>query len=120
MTTTLSQAIDAPNNLGTSVAFYDTTGVWGAVSAAEHLARIGKRVTIFTTSPTYGWHITKYSKPAVIERLQRLGARTSPGLQIIAWRDGRLEVANVDTGAVERLDGYDSEWLPATALPGRN
>lgn len=101
-------ALEEPDDLGTAVAFYDLTGSWGAISVAEHLAGTGKRLTIFTPGLVAGWHVTRYSRTALSERLRRLEVKIEAGHHVLAWDGGALEVAPVDSGVAESRVGFDS------------
>lgn len=101
-------ALESPDDLGTTVAVYDMTGSWAAISVAEHLARIGKRVTIFTPGPIAGWHVTRYSRTAIAARLRDLGVKIATSHEVLAWEEGALQVAPLDSGTPEFRDGFDS------------
>jgi len=105
---TLQAALESPNELGSTVAFYDLTGSWGAIAVAEHLAGLGKRVTIFTPGPAAGWHVTRYSRTAVAERLRRLEVKVATGYSVISWENQVLQVVPGDSAVVEIRDGFDS------------
>jgi hypothetical protein len=105
---TLTEALSQPWELGERVAFYDTVGTGAALSVAEHLARLGKRVTILTPLGAVGRNVTRYSMPAASQRLRRLGVRIGPLRRIRAADTGRLIVENTATGSTEAVDDFDS------------
>lgn len=105
---TLVAALESPGDLGATVAFYDLTGSWGAISVAEHLARIGKHVTIFTPGPVAGWRVTQYSRTAIAKRLRELGVKIATAHHVIGWDDEVLQVTPLDSGVTEVRHGFDS------------
>ncbi len=105
---TLSRALQRSWELGPRVALYDTTGSWSSVSVAEHLARVGKHVTLFAPAAAFAWQVTPYSRTAVTERLRRLGVRVSLLSRIRSFDEGRLAVEDLSTGEIVTTDGFDS------------
>ncbi len=105
---TVVEAIRSPYALGDNIAFYDQTGSWAAISAVEHLATLGKQLTIFTPGPTAAWNVTIYSRLGIAERLRSFGVRTATGHHISGFDNGVLSVLPLDTDAIETRSGFDS------------
>lgn len=72
---TLETALDDPRALGDNVLLVDQLGGWSVVSLAEHLADLGKRVTLLAPSGTPGWTISMYSSFALRHRLREKNVR---------------------------------------------
>jgi hypothetical protein len=105
---TLPDALHAPDKLGDVVAVFDRTGEWGALSAIEHFADLGKSVTLFAPAAGYGWRTTIYSTLANSRRLRERKVRIAT-LRAVRSFDGEvLEVEDLSTGAIERLTGFSS------------
>ena len=105
---TVWDALLEPERLGRHVAFIAADGDWPGVATAEHLADLGKRVTLITAQAGYGWRVTIYSMLAVRHRFREKGIRVLP-LRIVAGVDDRtLILEDVSAGATERLNDVDS------------
>ncbi len=72
---TMEAALAAPTQLGDEVLLVDNLGGWSVVSLAEHLADLGKRVTLIAPSGTPGWMISMYSSFALRHRLREKKVR---------------------------------------------
>jgi 2,4-dienoyl-CoA reductase-like NADH-dependent reductase (Old Yellow Enzyme family) len=105
---TLPDALRAPERLGDSVAVFDRTGEWGALSAIEHFADLGKRVTLFSPAAGYGWRTTVYSTLANSRRLRERKVRIATLRMVRAFGGGTLEAEDLSTGAIERLEGFSA------------
>jgi hypothetical protein len=105
---TQEQALADPQALGQRVAFYDLTGEWTALSVIEHLADLGKQVTVFTPVAGFAWRATIYSTLSNRKRLRDKGVRLVLLRQLLAY-DGRvLKLEDVSTGEVLEETGFDS------------
>ena len=105
---TQEQALADPQALGQRVAFYDLTGEWTALSVIEHLADLGKQVTVFTPVAGFAWRATIYSTLSNRKRLRDKGVRLVLLRQLLAY-DGRvLQLEDVSTGEVLEETGFDS------------
>jgi hypothetical protein len=78
------------------------------VATAEHLADLGKTVTIVTGGAGYGGRITIYSMLAVRQRFREKGIRVLPLRAVRAAENGGLLLEDLSTGATERLEGIDT------------
>jgi 2,4-dienoyl-CoA reductase-like NADH-dependent reductase (Old Yellow Enzyme family)/thioredoxin reductase len=105
---TLPEAVQAPQKLGVSVAVYDRTGEWGALSAVEFFADLGKAVTLFVPAANYAWRATIYSTLANSRRLRERKVRIATLRAVRAYNGDALEVEDLSTGALERLAGFSS------------
>ena len=102
------EALLKPAALGHHVAFIEADGNWQSVATAEHLAELGKRVTLITGGVAYGARITIYSMLAVQPRLREKKVRVMP-LRAVRAVEGRAVVLeDLSTGEPDRLDGVDS------------
>jgi 2,4-dienoyl-CoA reductase-like NADH-dependent reductase (Old Yellow Enzyme family)/thioredoxin reductase len=72
---TVPEALAAPAELGHEVAIWDRDGSWAGAGLAQHLAMLGKRVSLVSAAPGVAWSVTVYSRLALIPRLTRLGVR---------------------------------------------
>jgi dimethylglycine catabolism A len=105
---TIWDAVLEPEQLGRHVVFIAADGEWQTVATAEHLADLGKRVTLITAQAGYGWRITIYSMLAVRHRFRDKGIRVFP-LRTVASVDGKtLLLEDLSVGATERLTEVDS------------
>lgn len=105
---TLEAAIAQPSELGTRIAFFDGTGGWAAASVIEYLAGLGGKVIVFTPAATLGPHITRYSRPALLERLRRLAVEILPMRSIVRFENGTVDAKDAFSGTTESFPGFDS------------
>ena len=98
---TLEEALDRPWSVGPAVAVVDHTGEWAAMSVVEHLARLGRTVAVVSPVAAIGWHVTRYSAPALFSRLRRLGVALHPLGDPVAWDGSTLTVESA--GARRRI-----------------
>jgi hypothetical protein len=104
-TLTLWEALEDPERLGDRVVLVDADGNWPAVATAEHLADLGKRITVVTAQGYTGWRITTYSMVAVRDRFHAKGIRVLPFRAVVACEAGRLRLQDATTGEEHVLDG---------------
>ncbi|MBM3522082.1 MAG: FAD-dependent oxidoreductase [Alphaproteobacteria bacterium] len=105
---TMEEALADPARCGDAVALVDAIGEWSSLSLAEHLARLGKRVTVFVPVGSYSWRTTIYSTFANRKRLRDLKVKLALLRAVRDWDGTTLTVEDVSTGEVERLAGYAS------------
>ncbi len=105
---TMQEAISRSLDLGEDIAFYDTIGGWASAAVVEYLAGQGKRLTVFTPASAFAPHITRYSRPAVLERLRDLTVSILPMHRINRYEDGTVEIENIADHTIRVLDGYDA------------
>jgi len=102
------EALVEPDRLGAHVAFIEADGNWQSVATAEHLADLGKRVTLITGGVGYGGRITIYSMLAVRQRFREKKIRVL-ALRSVKAAEGRtLLLEDLSTGDTERLEGIDA------------
>ena len=104
----LTEALHAADQLGEQVAFFDLTGEWASLSAVEHLADLGKRVTVFSPVAASFWRTTLYSTLATSRRLREKGVRIATLRRGVQWDGSTLAVEDVSCGEVEQRAGFDS------------
>lgn len=104
---TLEAALERPDALGGRVAFCDLTGELASLGAIEHLADLGKSVTVFTPVAGFAWRTTIYSTLATRKRLRDKGVRIVPLRAAKGFAGGTLTIEDVSTGELERHDGFD-------------
>ena len=105
---TQEQALADPAALGRHVAFYDLTGEWAALSVIEHLADLGKLLTVFTPVAGFAWRATIYSTLSNRKRLRDKGVRLVLLRQLLAYDGKVLTLEDVSTGQVLVETGFDS------------
>lgn len=105
---TQEQALADPSALGQRVAFYDLTGEWTALSVIEHLADLGKQLTVFTPVAGFAWRATIYSTLSNRKRLRDKGVRLVLLRQLIAYDGQMLTLEDVSTGETLVEHGFDS------------
>ena len=105
---TMEQALAEPDRLGHKVAFYDTTGEWSALSVIEHLADLGKKVTVFTPVAGFAWRTTIYSTLSNRKRLRDKGVRLALLRSVRAFDGQVLRVEDTSTGEVLDEAGFTS------------
>lgn len=105
---TTSDALVEPDRLGRRVAFIEADGNWTSVATAEHLADLGKQVTLITAGAGFGARITIYSMLAVRQRFRDKKIRVLALRAVRRVEGGALILEDVSTGETERLDGFDS------------
>jgi len=101
-------ALLQPEKLGHHVAFIDADGNWPSVATAEHLADLGKKVTLITAGAGYGSRITIYSMLAVRHRFREKQIRVIALRAVRAVEGSTLALEDVSTGESDRLEGVDS------------
>ena len=105
---TMEQALSDPKALGRSVAVYDLVGEWSTLSLIEHLADLGKHVTVYCPSGQFAWRTSIYSNLANRARLREKKVR------IVLLQDIRkasaegLLVEDLSTGDMRVDTGFDS------------
>ena len=97
------EATEHPEGLGAHVAIKDVEGGWPAAALAEHLAALGRRVSVVTPLGGVSPGITLYSRLALLERLRELGVQVHPLRRIARAERNTLFLVDVITGAEERL-----------------
>lgn len=105
---TMEEALADPGRCGDTVALSDTIGEWSSLSLAEHLARLGKRVTVFVPVGAYSWRTTIYSTLANRKRLRELKVRLALLRAVRDWDGTTLTVEDLSTGESERLGGFSA------------
>ena len=101
-------ALLEPDRLGRHVAFIEADGNWQSVATAEHLADLGKQVTVITAGAGYGARITIYSMLAVRHRFRAKKIRVMALRAARAMEGSALVLEDLSTGEPERLEGVDS------------
>lgn len=105
---TQEQALANPEALGQRVAFYDVTGEWTALSVIEHLADLGKQISVFTPMAAFAWRTTIYSTLSNRKRLREKGVRLILLRQILDFDANTLTMEDVSTGEKLTQTGFDS------------
>jgi len=105
---TVWDALLEPDQLGSRVALIEADGNWPGVATAEHLADLGKTVTVITGGTGCGARITIYSMLAVRQRFRDKRIRVLPLRAVRALEHGGLRLEDLSTGESERLDGIDA------------
>jgi mycofactocin system FadH/OYE family oxidoreductase 2 len=109
-------ALLEPDRLGRHVAFIEADGNWQSVATAEHLADLGKRVSVITAGAGYGARITIYSMLAVRHRFREKKIRVLALRAPRALEGATLVLEDLSTGEPERLEGVDSIVAAAGGL----
>jgi dimethylglycine catabolism A len=104
----MEQALMGPDACGASVALLDAIGEWSSLSLAEHLARLGRSVTVFVPVAGFAWRTTIYSTLANRKRLREHRVRIAPLRAARDWDGKVLHVEDVSTGEIERHGGFDT------------
>lgn len=125
---TMEAALSDPAALGDEVLLVDHLGGWSVVSLAEHLADLGKRVTLLAPSGTPGWTISMYSAFALRHRLRQKKVRIIGHHALVDHTDGKaiLRDLSIDTeteipvsAAIAPLAGQPRDQQRAEAkIPG--
>ncbi|MBI2321667.1 MAG: FAD-dependent oxidoreductase [Chloroflexi bacterium] len=102
---TVWEALEAPERLGEHVAVVEADGNVPTVATAEHLADLGKRVTLITAQGAIGWRVTVYSMLGVRERFRDKKIKVLALRAVRAYDGQRLVLEDVSTGEDEALDG---------------
>jgi mycofactocin system FadH/OYE family oxidoreductase 2 len=105
---TVWDALLEPEKLGSRVALIEADGNWPGVATAEHLADLGKSVTLVTGGAAYGGRVTIYSMLAVRQRFRDKRIRVVPLRAVRAVEKGGVVLEDLSTGALERLEGIDT------------
>ena len=103
---TIVEALDDPAVLGTDVALFDRTGEWAALTLAEHLADLGKKVTFFSPAGGIAWRTTIYSTLANLKRLREKKVRLATLRKVTAFDGETLTVEDLSTGESELHMGF--------------
>ncbi len=103
---TIPEALADPDALGSTVALFDRTGEWAALTLAEHLADLGKAVTFFSPSGGIAWRTTIYSTLANFKRLRERKVRIATFRRVSAFDGAELTVEDLSTGESEILTGF--------------
>jgi 2,4-dienoyl-CoA reductase-like NADH-dependent reductase (Old Yellow Enzyme family) len=98
---TIVEALQNPETLGDNIALFDRTGEWAALTLAEHLADLGKRVTFFSPIGGIAWRTTIYSTLANLKRLRERKVRLATLRRVAAYDGGTLTVEDLSTGEME-------------------
>ena len=107
---TIEDALAEPDELGERVAFLDLTGEWSSLSAIEHLADLGRRVTVFSPVAAFAWRVTIYSTLAWTKRLREKRVRIATLRKAVSFDGATLRVEDLSCGDVEE-HGCDSVVL---------
>jgi hypothetical protein len=107
----IEQALSDPGALGRGIAFVDLTGEWASLSAIEHLADAGHRVTVFSPVAGFAWRTTIYSTLAWTKRLREKEVRIATLRKVLSFDGAELAVEDVSCGQVERLAGFETVVL---------
>jgi hypothetical protein len=105
---TLQQALGDPAALGERVAMVDALGDWPAAAVAEHLADLGKQVTLLAPTGTIAWKIPIYSSYALRSRLRDKGVRIIAGHGVHAHAPGATVLEDLSTGERTTHGAFDS------------
>ena len=97
-TVTVWDALDAPERLGDRVVVIEADGHTPSVAVAEHLADLGKRVTVVTSRGTIGWRVNSYSMLAARHRFREKRIRIVPLREVRAYDAERLVLEDVSVG----------------------
>jgi hypothetical protein len=89
------------------VAFVEADGNWPSIATAEHLADLGKQVTLVTAGAGYGACITIYSMLGVRQRFRDKGIRVMPLRAVRALEGRTLLLEDLSTGQTEPLAPVD-------------
>lgn len=127
---TLEDALADPDALGDQVLVVDQLGGWSVVSVAEHLADLGKKVTLVAPSGTPGWMVSMYSSFALRDRLRHKAVRIIGHHALVGHRDGlatlrdlTLEASEIEvpaTSVVAPLQGQPRMAVRGLADVGNN
>jgi 2,4-dienoyl-CoA reductase-like NADH-dependent reductase (Old Yellow Enzyme family)/thioredoxin reductase len=98
---TMEGVLADPNAVGHRVALIDQTGEWATLAFAEHLARIGKAVSVFSPVGAFAWRTTIYSSFANRKRLRDLKVRIHLLRAARDWDGWNLVVEDGSTGELE-------------------
>jgi len=109
---TLETALADPDALGDRVAVVDLLGTWAVSALAEHLADLGKRVTLVVPSGTPGWRISIYSSYALRARLKEKGVAILPLHAVAAHEGGATMLEDLSTGAFRTVRDFDAVVAP--------
>jgi 2,4-dienoyl-CoA reductase-like NADH-dependent reductase (Old Yellow Enzyme family)/thioredoxin reductase len=102
---TIVEAATRPERLGAHVAIKDLDGGWPAAALAEHLAALGKHVSIVTPLSGLSPAVTIYSRLALTRRLGDLHVDVRPLRRVVRGEGNVLILADVITGTEEPLHG---------------
>jgi pyruvate/2-oxoglutarate dehydrogenase complex dihydrolipoamide dehydrogenase (E3) component len=105
---TVWEALLEPDRLGRHVAFIEADGNWTSVATAEHLADLGKTVTLIAAGAGYGSRITIYSMLAVRHRFREKQIRVLALRAARAVEGSTLVLEDLSTGQLDRLEGVES------------
>ncbi len=98
---TVEDALAAPDRVGGTVAFVDLTGEWSSLATIEHLADLGRRVTVFSPVAGFAWRTTIYSSLAWTTRLREKRVRIATLRKALSFDGAVLRVEDVSCGEIE-------------------
>jgi len=94
---------------GTRVLLLDLDGHWPGLATAEHLAAIGKKVTLVTPMPTVGLDIpTGGDRLAAMRRLYSMGLRFHPAQAVAGVMGNDVILKSPLSGIEERVPAVDA------------
>jgi 2,4-dienoyl-CoA reductase-like NADH-dependent reductase (Old Yellow Enzyme family)/thioredoxin reductase len=105
---TIVEALQNPETLGDNVALFDRTGEWAALTLAEHLADLGKRVTFYSPIGGIAWRTIIYSTLANLKRLRERKVRLATLRRVAAYDGSTLSVEDLSTGEMETHAGVSA------------
>jgi 2,4-dienoyl-CoA reductase-like NADH-dependent reductase (Old Yellow Enzyme family)/thioredoxin reductase len=114
---TLEAALDDPDALGRRVLLVDGLGTWSVVSVAEHLADLGKDVTLVAPTGAPGWTISMYSSFALRARLRQKRVRIIAGHALVAHRGENTSLEDLSLGEIKEGPAVDSVVAPLAGSP---
>ena len=117
MAMTLEQALQAGDAIGSHVVVEDRLGSWAIAGFIEHLADLGRRVTVLAPAGTPAWQVNIYSSFAWRQRLREKRVRLLPLHAAVRFEARRLTIADLSTGEETELRDVDTLVAPAHAVP---
>lgn len=114
---TLEAALADPDALGARVVLTDTLGTWSVVSVAEHLADLGRAVTLVAPTGAPGWTISMYSSFALRKRLKDKRVRIVAGQALADFDGGTAYLTDLSLDAPGEAVPADAVIAPLAALP---
>ncbi len=105
---TVIEAIRHPDALGGNVALFDRTGEWAALTLAEYLADLGKKVTFFSPAGGIAWRTTIYSTLANLKRLRDRKVKIATLRRVTAYDGRSVTVEDLSTGEIEKHSGFSA------------
>jgi 2,4-dienoyl-CoA reductase-like NADH-dependent reductase (Old Yellow Enzyme family) len=105
---TMEAALDDESLIGERVAIFDTTGDWAALGFIEHVADLGREVTVLTPIAGFAWRTTIYSTTSTRKRLREKHVAIRPLRAVTGFEGGTLTLEDTSTGDVETIEGFDT------------